>query len=79
VRLDNKIKKIASEGILFDAQPNGLITSEGFLKWLKGFVRRVSSTATNPVLFTAVDSHASHSNSDIITLSFSLDSVMCIC
>jgi hypothetical protein len=35
VRLDNEIKKDTPEGSLFDAQRNGWITSEGFLKWLK--------------------------------------------
>jgi hypothetical protein len=49
VRLGDKIKKNAFEGILFDAQPNGLITSEGLLKTLKGFVRRVS--LLQPILY----------------------------
>jgi hypothetical protein len=34
VRLDNEIKKNIPEESLFDAEPNGWITSEGFLKWL---------------------------------------------
>lgn len=49
MRLGDKIKKNAFEGILFDAQPNGLITSEGLLKTLKGFVRRVS--LLQPILY----------------------------
>jgi hypothetical protein len=65
VRLDSEIKKDVPEGSLFDAQPNGWITSEGFLKWLKEFVRRVNPTATDPVLLI-VDSHASHKNLDVI-------------
>jgi len=38
---------------------------EEFLKWLKKFLRRVSSTLTDPVMLTD-DSHASHKNFDVI-------------
>lgn len=66
VRLDNDLTKDAPEGSIFDGQPSGWITTEGFLKWLKLFVERVNPCEKHPVLLI-LDGHASHKDLDVIT------------
>jgi hypothetical protein len=52
---------------LIYAQPNGRFASEGFLKWLKEFLRRVSSIVTDTVtVMLSDDGHGNHKNSDVI-------------
>lgn len=66
VRLDEELKKDAPLGSIFDAQPSGWITVEGFLKWLKVFTERVNPTETSPALLI-IDGHASHKDLNVIT------------
>jgi hypothetical protein len=47
------------------AQPNGWIASEGFLKFLKEFRRRVGSIVIDPVMLSD-DSQANYKNFDVI-------------
>lgn len=65
LRIDNDLKKDAPPGSIFDGQPSGWITKEGFLKWLKSFVDRVNPSETNPVLLI-IDGHSSHKDLDVI-------------
>lgn len=66
VRIDNELKKDAPDGSIFDGQPSGWITKDGFLKWLVLFVERVNPTAISPALLI-VDGHSSHKDLDVIT------------
>lgn len=66
VRMDNELKKDAPPGSIFDGQPSGWITKDGFLKWLNLFVERVNPTEKEPVLLI-LDGHASHKDLEVIT------------
>lgn len=66
VRMDNDLKKDAPAGSIFDGQPSGWITKDGFLKWLNLFVERVNPTEKEPVLLI-LDGHASHKDLEVIT------------
>ncbi|XP_046684823.1 MFS-type transporter clz9-like [Homalodisca vitripennis] len=64
-RIDVELKKDAPLGSIFDGQPNGWITKDGFLKWLTLFQERVKSDEKSPVLLI-VDGHGSHKDLDVI-------------
>ena len=64
--MDNDLTKDAPIGSVFDAQPNGWITSEGFLKWMKRFVNKVNLCEDRPVLLI-VDGHCSHKDIEVIS------------
>lgn len=66
VRIDNNLKKDAPPGSIFDGQPSGWITKDGFLKWLQVFVDKVNPTEKQPVLLI-LDGHASHKDLEVIT------------
>ena len=66
VRIDNDLKKDAPAGSIFDGQPSGWITKDGFLKWLNLFVERVNPTEKEPILLI-LDGHASHKDLEVIT------------
>lgn len=65
VRVDNDLTKDAPVGSVFDGQPSGWITKEGFLKWMQSFVERVNPCEKSPVLLI-LDGHASHKDLDVI-------------
>ncbi|KAK9686284.1 DDE superfamily endonuclease [Popillia japonica] len=48
-----------------EAQPNGWMNAELFLKWMHLFVKYSNPTAENPVLLI-LDGHASHKDLDVI-------------
>ena len=58
-RIDQKLKKHAPEGSIFDAQYSGWITVSGFLKWLEAFIKHVHPTKESPVLLI-LDGHSTH-------------------
>lgn len=51
VRVDNDLTKDAPVGSVFDGQPSGWITKEGFLKWMKSFVDKVNPCEKKPCSF----------------------------
>ncbi|XP_072401149.1 uncharacterized protein [Diabrotica undecimpunctata] len=65
VRMNERLMVNAPNESVGEAQPNGWMNAELFLKWMHHFVQYSNPTAENPVLLI-LDGHASHKDLDVI-------------
>ncbi|KAK9729596.1 CENP-B N-terminal DNA-binding domain [Popillia japonica] len=64
-RMNERLMINAPNESVGEAQPNGWMNAELFLKWMHLFVKYSDPTAENPVLLI-LDGHASHKDLDVI-------------
>ncbi|CAH1987730.1 unnamed protein product [Acanthoscelides obtectus] len=64
-RMNERLMINAPNESVGEAQPNGWMNAELFLKWMQHFVQYSNPTAQNPVLLI-LDGHASHKDLDVI-------------
>lgn len=64
-RMNERLMINAPNESVGEAQPNGWMNAELFLKWMRHFVKYSNPTELNPVLLI-LDGHASHKDLDVI-------------